>query len=106
MNSLMFKFRVAVRVVGDTFNLAALAAFAWAAVHLEELALHHYEMALPLPSFDRGGFEALLSDQERMISLWHLGASWVFAVAAAGSAWMAVLGGRWAYHFVLRTANR
>nr|WP_250808021.1 hypothetical protein [Neorhizobium tomejilense] len=102
----MNRFGDFLRLAGDALNFAVFGAFLWTTLALKGLALSHYQSVGPLPPLSREGLDSLLSDPHKATQLWHLVAAWLFAVAAAGCAWMTLLGARWAFHFVLRILNR
>ena len=100
----------AFRFVGECANLAALLAFVWATLTLKDMASEQFRAAGSLPALTTAGLKGELSAiqaaPETAERYWHLGAAWFLVVAAAGCAWMALLGARWAFHFVLRLLNR
>lgn len=91
-----------VRFAGDLMNVLLLAVFAVAAFKLHAMAGAYLAAAggLPHPSISYLEQLALSPDAPDRIVLWA--AAWLCWIGALGSAWMALLGARWAYHALLR----
>lgn len=95
----------AFRFLGDAANAALLAVFAMATVKLYGLAGHYLAAAggWPHPSLAYLEQVVLAPDARERILAWL--AAWFCLVAAAGCAWMTILGLRWAYHALLRVIS-
>ena len=95
-----------VRFIGDMANLVALVGFCMLAFKLKDIALENYLSAGQLPELSVSGVESLLHNPGQAMQYWRFAVAWFSAIGAAGSAWMAALGLRWAFHFALRAVNR
>lgn len=93
------------RKLGGAVNLVLLAGFIYVAWRLKVTGLSFFEAAGGMPAVTSESITALAQDPEigRRAAYWA--AAWFCAVGACGSAFMAVLGVRWAFHASLRTVG-
>lgn len=107
----------ALRFAGDMVNIAGVVAFAWAALHFKDMAVERFTQAGGTSVLDPKALSGTLSTVatssdpaaaaiSATMPYLDLSLAWVFAIAGGGCAWMALLGARWTYHFVLRSLNR
>jgi hypothetical protein len=106
MNSVFGRLSSLLRLAGDAANLSALAGFCWAALALGSMAVEHFRLAGAPPRLDAVSLKSALADPAAYSNYWHFGAAWALAVSALGCAWMAALGGRWAFLWAVRLLDR
>jgi len=104
----------ALRLVGGAFNVALALAFAWLAASFYGTGIAWLEAAGGLaspamlraaatePAVALGWISGFVTGPDPLGRIASYAVAWMALIAAAGCAWMAVLGFRWAYHAVLR----
>jgi hypothetical protein len=92
----------ALSLAGGAFNAALLVAFAYAAFRLWGMSQGFVVAGGGLPSPTLEWVRAAASMPGVESRVFYLALAWCCLVAACGSAWMALLGARWAFHAVRR----
>lgn len=102
MRAVLSALSTPLRLAGDAANLAAFAFFVWATFRLKTMTLAHFALAGAIPEPTMATVAAVAADPHSALHYGQWAVAWVLAVATAGAAWMALLGGRWTYLFAVR----
>ncbi len=91
---------------GVVANLATLALYVCVFIWAKAGVMENLANIGPLPALNPASAVALGHDPAIVAKLLALAKIWGFGIVALGSAWMALLGGRWAFHALLALLQR
>jgi len=94
------------RHLGDGANLLAALVFALLAFKLYAMTAGYLAAAGGLPPMSLDGIESLVKSPDAKARLTYWASAWFCAIGTAGTGWMALLGARFAYQWLLRTLAR
>jgi len=94
------------RHLGDGANLLAALFFGLLSFKLYAMTSGYLAAAGGLPPMSLDGVETLLMSADLKARLTYWAAAWLCAIGTAGTGWMALLGARFTYQWLLRTLAR